>query len=59
MENKGRNVRREDEKRKVLELRAMGLSFEDITHKLNIDIQTLLAWTSESQEKVKKGGCNC
>ena len=52
-------VTKHDVQRKVLELRAEGKSFEDISREMKLDLQTLMDWTRKSQEQVRKGGCGC
>jgi hypothetical protein len=49
----------EETKRKVLERRAEGKSFKEIERETGFDIQTLMTWTREMQEKVKRQGCGC
>ncbi len=49
----------DDKKQRVLELRARGTSFEEISLIVQVDVQRIMQWTREMQDTVKKGGCNC
>jgi hypothetical protein len=46
-------------KQRVLELRATGKSFEEISLIVQVDVQRIVQWTREKQDTMKKGGCNC
>ncbi len=52
-------MNKQELQRKVLERRAEGKSFEDISREMGLDVQTLMDWTRKSQEEVRKGGCGC
>jgi hypothetical protein len=49
----------DEKKRSVLELRARGKSFEEISLIVQVDVQRIMQWTRENQDTVKKEGCNC
>ena len=55
-----RVMKENDEKKlSVLELRARGKSFEEISLIVQVDVQRIMQWTRERQDTVKKEGCNC
>jgi orotate phosphoribosyltransferase-like protein len=46
-------------KEKLLELRAQGRSFEEITGELGMSVQELMDWTKYFQKIALEQGCNC
>ena len=46
-------------KKRFIELRAEGLSFEEISKELNISIQTLAGWARDLRDEIIKRGCGC
>ena len=49
----------EDTKKKFLELRSQGRTYEEIAQEIGIDEKRLIEWTREFQEKLKRKNCGC
>jgi transcriptional regulator len=52
-------VEHDNLKKQFLELRAQGMSFNEIATELNTTVEKLKALAKRLQESVKKGGCRC
>jgi hypothetical protein len=46
-------------KEKFVELRVLGLSFEEISKELKISKQILADWARELRDEIIKRGCGC